>query len=82
MKKLLLFFLALSLSFAGFSQDGDSDHKWLVGASTGAMYMSSDYQKQVTDAILTGSMQATSSFLCAEFIFEWQKIMGDIHSIS
>ena len=42
MKKLLLFILAFSLSFAGFSQDGDSDYKWLVGADTGAMYMSSD----------------------------------------
>ena len=36
MKKLLLFILAFSLSFAGFSQDGDSDYKWLVGAGTGA----------------------------------------------
>ena len=36
MKKITLFILALSLSFAGFSQDGDSDYKWLVGAGTGA----------------------------------------------
>ena len=43
MKKITLFILALSLSFAGFSQDGDSDYKWLVGAqATGAMYASSD----------------------------------------
>ena len=42
MRKITLFILALSLSFAGYSQDGDSDYKWLVGASTGAMYMSSD----------------------------------------
>jgi hypothetical protein len=42
MKKITLFILALSLSFAGFSQDGDSDYKWLVGADTGAMYMSAD----------------------------------------
>ena len=36
MKKITLFILALSLSFTGFSQDGDSDYKWLVGANTGA----------------------------------------------
>ena len=36
MKKITLFILALSLSFAGFSQDGDTDYKWLVGAGTGA----------------------------------------------
>jgi len=36
MKKITLFILALSLSFAGFSQDGDTDYKWLVGGDTGA----------------------------------------------
>ena len=40
MKKLLLFFLACSISLAGFSQD--NDYKWLVGADTGATYASAD----------------------------------------
>ena len=40
MKKLLLFILACSISLAGFSQD--NDYKWLVGADTGAMYVSAD----------------------------------------
>ena len=40
MKKLLLFILACSISLAGFSQD--NDYKWLVGADTGATYLSAD----------------------------------------
>ena len=67
MKKITLFILALSLSFAGFSQDGDSDYKWLVGAQmTGAMYASSDAADGgsvmvdalygVTDDLMVGAM--------------------------
>ena len=41
MKKLLLFILAFSLSFTSFSQE-DGDYKWLLGASTGMIYASSD----------------------------------------
>ncbi len=41
MKKLLLFILALSLTVSVFSQENSSkDYKWLIGANTGAMYLS------------------------------------------
>ena len=59
MKNLLLFILTFSLSFAGFSQDGDSNYKWLVGADTGAMYVS-------TDDVSYGNINVTALYSVSE----------------